>query len=56
MKFFKALFLFCFAIGVAATTKYYGLAQWIENYPWVSFPMMIFGGVGLLIFFGGDEW
>ena len=55
MKFFKALFLFCFAFGVAAMTKHYGMAQWIENNPWVSMPMMVFGGVGLLIFFGGDN-
>ena len=54
-KFFNALFLFCFAFGVAAMTEYYGMAQWIENRPWVSLPMMIFGGVGLLIFFGVDD-
>ncbi len=53
--FLKSLFLFSFAFGVSAMTKYYGMAQWIENNPWVSMPMMIFGGVGILIFFGSED-
>lgn len=54
-KFFQSLFLFSFAFGVAAMTKHYGLAQWIENNPVVSFPLMVVGGIGILIFFG-EEW
>ena len=54
-KFFNALFLFCFAFGVSAMTKYYGMAQWIENRPWVALPMMIFGCVGILIFFDKED-
>lgn len=53
--FFKSLFLYCFAFGVAAMTKHYGMVGWIENNPWVSLPLMIFGGVGILIFFGKED-
>ena len=54
-RFFQSLFLFSFAFGVATMTKHYGLAQWIENNPWVSMPLMVVGGIGILIFFGKDD-
>ena len=54
-KFFKSLFLFAFAFGVAAMTKYYGMAQWIENNTWVALPMMIVGGVGIIMFWEEEE-
>jgi hypothetical protein len=44
-----------FAFGVSAMTKNYGLAQWIENNPWLSLPMMIIGVIGILIFFDKEN-
>ena len=54
-KFLKTLLLFAFAFGVAAMTKYYGMAQWIENNTWVALPMMIVGGCGIIIMWEEGE-
>lgn len=54
-RFLKTLFLFAFAFGVAAMTKYYGMAKWIENSTWVTLPMVIVGGVGIIMFWGEEE-
>ena len=53
-RFFQSLFLFSFAFGVAAMTKHYGLVEWLDNTPWASFPLVIVGAVGILIFFGEE--
>lgn len=55
MVFFRALFLFMFAFGVSATTKYYGMAQWIENNTWLALPLMVLGGIGIVLFFRNED-
>lgn len=54
MKFVQTLALFMFAFGMAAMTKYYGMAAWIENNAWVALPMMIVGAIGVVFFYGKD--
>ena len=48
----KTFFLFAFATGFAAMTKYYGMPAWIENNTWVAMPLLMVGAVGMVFFYG----
>ena len=51
----KIFSLCCFAFGVALMSKHYGFVSWMEELPWLSFPMIILGAVGLVLFMGDGE-
>lgn len=51
MRMIQASSLMIFSYGIAIAAKYYGFASWIDANPFVAFPMVVIGAVGVVLSF-----
>lgn len=55
MTIIKAMSTMLFAFGVAIVTKYYDFAEWVGEMPWIAFPMIVFGAIGIGLLWGKED-
>jgi hypothetical protein len=44
-----------FSFGIAIVTKYYDFAEWIGKAPWIAFPMIVLGALGIILLWGKED-